>query len=208
MIKNFNKEVNLNAVEIENEELLDEAEEETSLIYTSLDFHDYNHHQSSIYVISFISGFVACKARKFSSSCQGCTKSLETEYDEKREGHRYIRLLDRGNLVYPTEKLENFIKYLEDIVMTVVCSQGIYFNTFHLIIDAVIREHEEKRNYMAALGCENHQYTIIKKILWYFLYTRAFFLCKAFNKYSENENIKNKTKNLRKIAKHNMSEKK
>ncbi|CAD6208015.1 GSCOCG00010290001-RA-CDS, partial [Cotesia congregata] len=90
---------------------------------------------------------------------------------------KFIELMDKGALIYPSEKLFNLIKSLEEVVLMVVGTKTVKINTMFEILDDV-----SKRNISIFVGCDEHKKELTKKIINNFLIMRGHFLVKCFNK--------------------------
>lgn len=193
--------------DVDNDNLVEKMNDlvEDDFVFMSLKLHDYNFKATSQYVLSYVAGFVARRSRRF-TDCYYCAKSLEsTANDSKR--HAFIKRMDEGNLAYPSKELDDLIEYLENIVLSVIASQGVHVDTFRRIIDAIVKENEqenlhlegETKKKIPGVGCEKHRYLLTKKVLMYFLYTRANFICKSYN--NNTSGRKKQSKEFKKLAK-------
>lgn len=98
--------------------------------------------------------------------------------------------------------LYSLIQQLENIVLTLYCilycilvgTKTVRFDTMNRILDKVA---EEKS--LPFVDCQEHQLTLMKKILNYFITIRGHFLANHINKNYKQKSIKNKK--LRKISK-------
>lgn len=196
--ENDTQEQNKSAEEKEKEKEKELDEEEHSLDQFSWDMeHDYDVAKTSPYVIAYIAGYVARKAQKF-SKCANCLNSLKVA-NSNDKNHEFIKLMSEGHLIYPSGSLENFIKKLEDCVLYVVGATGLglRYDTCHKIIDTIIRKKDE----VPKVGCAQHFNILTKKILLFYVLMRCCFLANSYNSiYCEK---KEKSKNLKKLAKNN-----
>ncbi|XP_044576596.1 integrator complex subunit 7 homolog isoform X2 [Cotesia glomerata] len=153
--------------------------------------HDYDIAQTSNYVISYIAGYVARKIGRF-SKCFDCTESMQSRVVTARD--KFIELMDKGALIYPSEQLFNLIKSLEEVVLMVVGTKTVNVDTMFEILDDV-----SKRNISIFVGCDEHKKELTKKIINNFLIMRGHFLVKCFNKSATERKVK--SKKSRKISK-------
>ncbi|CAD6236786.1 GSCOCG00012481001-RA-CDS [Cotesia congregata] len=152
--------------------------------------HDYDVVSTSEFVVSYIAGYVARKMQRF-SRCHLCLASLESDKSSHRD--RVIDLMSE-QCIRPSNNLYSLIQQLENIVLTVVGTKTVRFDTMNHILDKVA---EEKS--LPFVGCQEHQFTLMKKILNYFITIRGHFLANHINKNYKQKSIKNKK--LRKISK-------
>ncbi|XP_074100912.1 uncharacterized protein LOC141534095 [Cotesia typhae] len=116
--------------------------------------HDYDVVSTSEFVVSYIAGYVARKMQRF-SRCHLCLASLESDKSSHRD--RVIDLMSE-QCIRPSNNLYSLIQQLENIVLTVVGTKTVRFDTMNCILDKVA---EEKS--LPFVGCQEHQFTLMKK---------------------------------------------
>lgn len=196
MLENGSDKVAEDELDIDLDNITCECLEDNNYPENSLcshvEHHDYDVVSTNQYVLSYIAGFIVYKAEKF-STCNECIGNLKT--DRATEQHRFIQLMDKGSLQYPSLPLEKLIGQLENAALRVAGQLQIKSNTLYQIVDEVSRLEN-----VPLIGCRDHAQNLTQKIINYYLITRAHFLTKSYNK--NNDSKKQKTKSLRKSYKY------
>ena len=117
--------------------------------------HDYDIAKTSSHVISYIAGYLAHKMAPV-AKCFSCTKSMQST--ERRSRDKFIQYMDKGALCYPSEELFKLIASLEEVVLMVVGTKPVKYNTMFSILDDIC-----KTNIPNFVGCKEHQKELTKK---------------------------------------------
>lgn len=152
--------------------------------------HNYNIMQTSRFVLSYISGYIARKASRF-TKCENCLQSLRRS--ESHEEDELIKLLNKGFLIYPSARLFALTSALECSILDVLSATPVHHETLFEILAKI----EEVS--IPLVGCEEHKENFSTAIIRFFLVSRMHFICKQMNRIHKAS--KEKTKNFRKLAK-------
>lgn len=166
------------ALEKQLDKILDDGEY-TCLIPDLLHDHDFLKAPAELnrFVISYVSGYVARKAMLWCNNCDRCIASLTS--DEPGANTRFIELKLRGYLLYPSDKLEKLVTLLETSVQTAVANYEMCGDYVFYLVDEVMKTKLGDLR----LGCEDleHQKTLTKRVMKFFLITRMHFLCRTLS---------------------------
>lgn len=193
----------INCIQEENNDILlnldDEMEDVDNVLLSIFMDHDYDISMASPEVIAYLSGFIIFNKLQTFLKCDACSNSLCTkDFDENI--HTFIKLLDKGHLIYPSLLLVKLIGKLEEITLSVVQTNGtgLQTDTVHKIINNILNRKKEITD--VAVGCSIHKWALTEKILLFFINLRADFLCKSFNLI--NMEKKKKSKELKKQSRY------
>lgn len=152
--------------------------------------HNYNIMRTSPFVLSYISGYIARKASRF-STCQNCLQDLKST--EPHDSDLLINLLSKGFLIYPSVKLCYLISTLESTILDVLSANPVHHETLFEILAKL----EDRQ--IPPIGCDEHKENFTTAIIRFYVVSRMHFICKQMNRIDEAR--REKTKCLRKQAK-------
>ena len=156
----------------------------------NLQDHSYNIMGTSRFVLSYISGYIARKASRF-SKCENCLQDLKRT--EPHDEDQLIILLSKGFLIYPSDRLYTLISTLESTILEVLSANPVHHETLFEILAKL------EDRYIPHIGCEEHNENFTTAIIRFFLVSRMHFICKQMNRIDEAR--REKTKSLRKQSK-------
>lgn len=168
-----------------------EQAQPTESEFSHLDNHDYDVTVTDAYVLSFMAGYVVRKMEKF-TRCPNCIDSLETSSLTDR--HRFIQLMDHGELKYASLQLEKLIDTLENSLAKVVQTVDISPESMFKILNEVAAVES-----IPLVGCKDHQQEMTRKIIDFYLVMRGQFSGNSANRLSAYK--KQKSKRARKNSK-------
>lgn len=152
--------------------------------------HNYNAMRTSNFVLSYVSGYVARKASRF-SKCEKCLQHIQSV--EPQNGDQLIEILSRGFLIFPSVALRSLILTIESTVLEVLSTNQVHQETLFDILSKL----EDKC--ISFVGCDEHKEQFTTSIIRFYIISRMHFICKQANRTDQNK--KEKTRWLRKQSK-------
>lgn len=197
---------------LDMEEVFNSKEDTTTLLNHKLDYilenslsfpssevnndnpndHIYNVMKTSPFILSYICGYIARKAYRF-SKCKICLQLVNGTALESNADNLLINMLTRGYLTYPSKELKRLIGALESVVLHVLSHNAINQDTLNQILC------ELENTSLPCIGCDEHKAEYTSAIIRFYLVSRMHFVCKRKNIIDEAK--KEKTRKLRKLSK-------
>lgn len=166
-------------------------------VATFIEDHDYGYESIDEFALVYVAGYTARKSLKFTAGCPHCDRALKLQNEaEATDEHLLIKLKSRGYLTYPSQAIINLLRFIERHVINTAKSNEFEENILFLVVENL----EKHSDQMPTIGCDNveHRQSLTKAIAKFFLIMRMHFLCKRWNKLTEEQ--KKKRRVLRKQA--------
>ncbi|CAH1110691.1 unnamed protein product [Psylliodes chrysocephalus] len=95
-------------------------------VETYLKDHDYNTTKTSPVIVSYVSGYIARKATRF-TKCETCIRQLKSIEPQSKD--QLITLISKGFLIYPSHSLIYLISMLESTILEVLSRNPVHQQT-------------------------------------------------------------------------------
>lgn len=136
-------------------------------------FHDYDVRGINQWAQAYFSGFL-CRKIKSWTSCEDC-KAIVCKATGDLPRDAMINKLNRGYLLYPSNRLYELLATLETALMDTVGTEPLNYYLFRHIVEKVSGQK------LQLVGCEQHEEKLTIQIINYYIVTRIKIICKKYN---------------------------
>lgn len=182
-----NVNVTKDTLEGELDSIIDKGQfEELPDVIALMHDHDYRSTSTSSQVLSYLAGYIARKANRF-TKCKKCLSSLRNDcLSSSRD--KLIDMRSKGNLIHSSNNLFSLISTLEKSTLEALKNEELNMNTLLTITEMI-----EQGDSIQLVGCVDHKEEFSKAIVRFFLIMRMCFIVKRAN-YKDTMTSKEKTK--------------